>query len=112
MRFGAIIESMGSWLEATHLVEQIKNVDFPGLFTNPWFLVPFIALVGYLLYKQAFRDLAILGLVGGVWYASGTPYMQTLVVGNELQIAKILPVLFGGAVVLGLLIYLMIGRSD
>lgn len=112
MGFGAIIESMGNWLEATHLVEQIREVDVAGLSTNPWFLVPFIILIGYLLYKQAFRDLTILGLLLGVWYASGTPYMQTLVVGNELQMTKILPVLFGGAVVLGLLIYLMIGRSD
>jgi len=110
--FGAIIETMGSWLEATHLVEQVRDVDVAGLSTNPWFVVPFVVLIGYLLYKQAFRDLIILGLLLGVWYASGTPYMQTLVVGNELQIAKILPVLFGGAVVLGLLIYLMIGRSD
>lgn len=112
MGFAAVIESIGSWFEATHLVEQVRNVDVAGLSTNPWFLVPFVGLIGYLLYKQAFRDLIILSLLLGVWYASGTPYMQTLVVGNELQIAKILPVLFGGAVVLGLLIYLMIGRSD
>jgi len=110
--FGAIFEPIGRWLEATHLVEQIKGVDFPGLFTNPWFLVPFVALVGYLLYKQAFRDLIILGLLLGVWYVSGTPYMQSLVVGDELKMNKVLPVLFGGAAVLGLLIYLLLGRSD
>lgn len=112
MSFGTIFETIGRWLEATHLVEQIKGVDFPGLFTNPWFMVPFVALVGYMLFKQAFRDLTILGLLVGVWYASGTPYMQTLVVGDQLSIAKILPVLFGGAAVLGLIIYLLLGRSD
>ena len=105
-------ETIGAWLEMTHLPEQIKAVDFIGLFSNPWFLVPFLALVGYLLYKKAFRDLIILSLVMGVWYASGTHYMQTLVVGDELQVAKILPVLFGGAVVLGFIIYLLFGRSD
>jgi hypothetical protein len=31
---------------------------------------------------------------------------------NELRISKILPVLFGGAAVLGLIIYLLLGRSD
>jgi len=110
--FGAIFAPIGRWLEATHLVEQIKEVDFPGLFTNPWFMVPFVALVGYMLFKQALRDLAILGLLVGVWYVSGTPYMQTLVVGGELQIGKILPLLFGGAAILGFLIYLLLGRSD
>jgi hypothetical protein len=37
--------------------------------------------------------------------------MQTLVVGGELQINRILPVLFGGAVTLGFIIYLFFGRS-
>lgn len=105
-------EAIGSWLDMTHLPEQIEAVDFVGLFTNPWFLVPFVALVGYLLYKKAFRDLIILSLIMGVWYASGTHYMQTLVVGDELQVTKVLPVLFGGAVVLGFIIYLLFGRSD
>ncbi len=112
MNIGAITESIGQMIEKTHLVEQIKKVDFPGLFTNPWFLVPFIALVGYLIYKKAFRDMIILAAILGAWYASGTPYMQTLVVDGHLQVGKVLPVLFGGAALLGLIIYLLLGRSD
>ncbi len=108
----AIFKPIGRLVHETHLVEQVKTVDFGGLFSNPWFLVPFIALIGYLLYKQAFRDLIILVVILGVWYASGTSYMQTLVVGNELSVGKILPVLFGGAAILGFLIYLLFGRSD
>jgi hypothetical protein len=121
--FGAIVDSIlkkivtlsepvGRLLQETHLPEQIKAVDFPGLFSNPWFLVPFVALVGWLLYKKAVRDLIILGAVMGIWYASGTAYMQTLVVGGELQVSKVLPVLFGGAAILGFVIYLLFGRSD
>lgn len=112
MNFGAVFEPIVRFFEATHLPEQISDVDIQGLFTNPWFLVPFIALVGYLLYKKAFRDMIIISAFIGVWYASGTPYMQTLVVGGELQVNKILPVLFGGAAILGLVIYLLISRSD
>lgn len=123
MDFGAIIDSilkkivtlsepLGRLLQETHLPEQIKDVDFPGLFSNPWFLVPFVLLVGWLLYKKAVRDLIILGAVMGIWYASGTAYMQTLVVGGELQVSKVLPVLFGGAAILGFVIYLLFGRSD
>jgi hypothetical protein len=121
--FGAIVDSIlkkivtlsepvGRLLQETHLPEQMKEVDFPGLFSNPWFLVPFVALVGWLLYKKAVRDLIILGAVMGIWYASGTAYMQTLVVGGELQVSKVLPVLFGGAAILGFVIYLLFGRSD
>jgi hypothetical protein len=38
--------------------------------------------------------------------------MNTLLVGNIVQLDKILPVVFGGAVVLGFVIYLLFGRSD
>ncbi|MCL1979484.1 MAG: hypothetical protein FWG62_00200 [Proteobacteria bacterium] len=112
MNFGAFTESIGRLVEKTHLVEQIKGGDFPGLFTNLWFLVPFVALVGYLLYKKAFKDIMILGILMGVWYATGTSYMQGLVVDGIIQINKILPVVFGGAVALGLVIYLLLRRSD
>ncbi len=111
-KVGSFFSSIGGLLDATHLPEQIKDVDVAGLFSNPWFLIPFIAVVGYMLYKQAFRDLFIIFLFMGVWYVSGTSYMQTLVVGDELQINKVLPLLFGGAVVVGLVIYLYFGRSD
>ncbi len=106
--FGKIL----AWIESTHLQEQVAKVDYVGLFTNPWFLVPFIAAVIYLLYKQSFKDLIIIVIFIGVWWVSGTEYMHTLVVGDELQINKILPVLFGGAGIVGFIIYMFFGRSD
>ncbi len=106
--FGKIL----AWIESTHLQEQVAKVDYVGLFTNPWFLVPFIAAVIYLLYKQSFKDLIIIVIFIGVWWVSGTEYMHTLVVGEELQINKILPVLFGGAGIVGFIIYMFFGRSD
>jgi hypothetical protein len=112
MNFDTMTQSIGQLIAKTHLVEQIKTVDVQGLSTNPWFLVPMIGLIGYLLYKKAFRDMAIIGAIFAAWYASGTPYMQTLVVNGQLQVGKVLPVLFGGAVLLGLVIYLLLGRSD
>jgi len=71
-----------------------------------------VALVVYLLYRQAFRDLIIIFLFVAVWWVSGLDYMQTMVVNGELQMNKILPVLFGGAAVLGLVVYMLFGRSD
>lgn len=106
------VNSILAWVESTHLQQQIKDVDYQGLFTNPWFLVPFVALVVYLLYKQSFKDLIIVGLFVGVWWVSGLDYMQTMVVDGHLQMNKVLPVLFGGAGVLALIIYMLFGRSD
>jgi hypothetical protein len=100
------------FINSTKLPEQIKEVDYIGLFTNPWFLVPFVAFMIYMLWKQKWRDIIFVIIFIGVWYISGTDYMQTLVVGEELQVGKVLPVMFGGAVVLGIVIYLLFGRSD
>ena len=108
---GSFFAKIGDLVQSTNLPDQIKDVDCAGLFSNPWFMVPFVAWVIYLVYKQSFRDLIIIGIIIGVWWVSGTDYMQTLVVGDELQINKILPVLFGGAAVLGFIIYMFFGRS-
>jgi hypothetical protein len=100
------------WFESTHVQEQVKEVDFVGLFTNPWFIVPFAAMIIYMLIKQKWKDLIIVTIFVAVWWVSGTNYMNTLIIGDELQINKILPVIFGGAAVLGFVIYLLFGRSD
>lgn len=99
-----------AWVDSTHLFEQIQEVDAGGLFTNPWFLVPFLVLAGYMIYKQAWRDMVLIAIFIGVWWVSGTPYMQDLVVGDEISIEKILPVVFGGGITLGVVIYLLITK--
>ena len=104
--------SFVEFIKGTRIPEQIDKVDVVGLFTNPWFLVPFIALVGWMIYKLAWRDLVIMAIFIGCWWASGTEYMHTLVVGDELQVQKVLPVVFGGAAALGVVIYLLINRGD
>ena len=105
--FGKIVDFMSS----THIPQQIQDVDAGGLFTNPWFMVPLVSLIGWNIYKQAFREIIIIIAIIGIWYLSGTHYMQTLIVDGELQIGKILPVMFGGAAVLGFVIYMFFGRS-
>lgn len=106
-----MLTGITNWLDSIKIVDQIKDVDAAGLFTNPWFLVPFIILVGYMIYKQSWRDMALLAIFIGVWWVSGTQYMHSLVDGDELRIEKILPVVFGGGITLGVVIYLLIGRS-
>lgn len=106
-----IWDSIVDWFDSIKVAQQIKDVDYQGLVRNPWFMVPFCCWVAYMLFRQAFRDLIIIAIIIGVWWASGTQYMQTLVVGDELSMEKILPVVFGGAVALGVVIYLLFGRS-
>jgi hypothetical protein len=106
------LSRIADWFAATNLHDQILNVEVVPLFTNPYFIIPFGILILYMLYKQNWRDLVILTICIAVWWASGTPYMNSLIVNGEIQIGKVLPVIFGGAAVVGFLIYLLFGRSD
>lgn len=107
------IEIIVKWWHSTHIHEQIMEVDYIGLGTNPWFMVPFGLMLCYMLYKQRWKDIIIVTVCVGVWWASGTDYMNSLISPNgEIVMDKILPVVFGGAVILGFVIYLLFGRSD
>ena len=107
-----IFTKIAAWFESTNIDEQLRSVDYIGLFTNPWFIVPFAILVGHMLYKQRWTQIIITVVGVGVWYFSGTNYAQSLLVNGEIDIQKILPVMFGGAVILGFVVYLLFGRSD
>ncbi|KPK22702.1 MAG: hypothetical protein AMJ61_16975 [Desulfobacterales bacterium SG8_35_2] len=100
------------FINSTQVLQQFKEVDAVGLFTNPWFLVPFICLIGYMLYKQDFKEIVVIIIAFGCWHISGTEYMHTLIVDDEIQLAKVLPVVFGAACVLGVIIYMYFGKSD
>ena len=106
----SIFTKIGDIANSTHIPQQIADVDL-ALFTNPWFMIPFVALIGWWLFKKNFRDIALAACFIAVWYLSGTEYMQTLIVDGELQIGKILPVMFGGAAVLGFVVYMFFGRG-
>ena len=100
------------FIHSTQVLQQFKEVDAVGLFSNPWFLVPFICLLGYMLYKQDFKEIVVI-IIGFIcWHISGTEYMSTLIVDNEIQLSKVLPVVFGAACLLGVIIYMYFGRSD
>ncbi len=103
---GSFLDKVNNFFQSTNLPEQIQDVDIAGLFTNPWFLIPFVAFIAYKIWKQAFKDLFLVVIFIAVWWASGTEYMQTLVVGEELQLSKVLPVLGVAAGLLGFVIYL------
>jgi len=47
-KIGSFFSSISDLLQATHLPEQISDVDVTALFSNPWFLVPFVGFIIYI----------------------------------------------------------------
>lgn len=99
-------------VNSTNVPQQISEVDAKELFTNSYFLVPFIGVVGYMIYKQALNSLVVTGLGIGLWIFSGSNYMQGAIVDGEIQLEKLLPVLAVWVLAIGVFIYFLFVRSD
>lgn len=106
------LAKLGAWYQETQIPEQISAVDVTGLFTNPYFLVPFLCLIAYMIYKQAFKYMVLLAIFIGIWAFSGTAYMQEISASDEMPLNKILPLVFGAAAIMGVIVYIFFGRSD
>jgi hypothetical protein len=103
---------VSEWIHHTQVLEQIRAVDITGLFHNPYFLAPFICLIIYNLYRQAFTNLVIIALCLGLWYFSGTDMVRGAVVDGVVQVDKILPVAGVGIAGIAVLVYLLFIRQD
>ncbi len=100
-------------IESTRVFEQFEAFDSVGLFTNPWFLVPFIGLLIYWAIKQEIKNIAILGVAIIVWIFMGSSYVDGLIDARGfIQINKILPIAGVGVGALAIVIYLLFIRSD
>ncbi|MEA1933686.1 MAG: hypothetical protein U9N60_04550 [Thermodesulfobacteriota bacterium] len=99
-------------VNSTNVPQQISEVDAKGLFSNGYFLVPFIGVVGYMIYKQALNSLVVMGLGIGLWIFSGSHYMQGAIVDGEIQLEKLLPVLAVWVAAIAVFIYFLFIRSD
>ena len=106
--FNSVIE----FINNTNVPDQIREVDAKGLFTNAWFLVPFIGYICYNLYKQASNTLVMTGLGFGLWLFAGSPYMEGLIVNGEMQAGKVIPVAGVFITALAVAIYFLFMRSD
>ncbi len=105
-------EELTAWIDSSALHQQVQNVDAAGLFTNPWFIVPFLVFVATCLYQKNIMTLVFAGVVIGAWYLCGTELMRGIVGDGGPNMDKIFPVLAVGAVVALVVVIFFFGRSD
>lgn len=106
------LNTLMAWIDTSALHRQIQDVDVAGLFSNPWFLVPFLIFLLYSLWKKNFRALFFAALAFGIWYLCGTEFMAGLIEDGEINQGKILPVVGAGVGVIIVIVVLLFGRSD
>ena len=107
-----VLDKLGEWIESTAMHQQIQAFDLSGLVHNPYFIVPCTIFLLYSLWKKNWISLFLAAVFGGIWYLLSTPYMGGFVNGMEIDQAKILPLFFGGAIVVGIVVVILFGRSE
>jgi hypothetical protein len=100
------------FIVSTKVPEQVENIEYQALFTNPWFLVPYLAVIGWQIYKRQPYSVIITVLLTGSWAFFGTPYMQGVLNQEEIQLDTILPLVGGACAVLGVIVYLIFFKSE
>ncbi len=106
------LQSIINFFVSTQVPTQLTSVDAAGLFSNPWFLVPLLGLLGYWIYKKAWSSCILLGVGFGVWIFTGSRYMREIMKDGELQINNIAPVIGVGLLAVGIVVYVFFIRSD
>jgi hypothetical protein len=108
----SIFKPILDFIIATKVPEQIDKIDYKGLFSNGWFLVPYIAMLAWDVYKQAINSLIITLLLTGLWAFFGTPYMKAIIAKDEIQLDAVLPLVAGACAVFGFIIYRLFFKSE
>jgi len=96
----------------TEVPKQIDSIDYKGLFGNGWFMVPYISIILWNLYKKEINSIIVIVLFTGSWAFFGTPYMKETLAQDTIPLGKILPLIAGACCVLGIILYRMLFKSD
>ena len=110
--FFAFFQPVLDFIVATKVPEQVEGIKYQELFTNGWFLTPYLAWLAWNIYKKQIYSLIIILLFTGSWAFFGTPYMRELMQQDEIQLEAILPLVVGACTVLGITVYLIFFKSD
>ena len=110
--FIMFFEPVLDFIISTKIPEQIENVEYKELFTNAWFLVPYIGMIGWNIYKQAVNNIIIILLLTVSWAFFGTDYMQDVLAQDEIALEAVLPMIAGACTVLGIIFYLVFFKDD
>lgn len=110
--FVMFFEPVLDFIKYTKIPEQIENVEYKELFTNSWFLVPYLGMIGWNIYKQAVNNIIIILLLSASWAFFGTDYMQDVLAQDEIALEAVLPMIAGACTVLGIIFYLVFFKDD
>lgn len=108
----SLLQGLLDFWTNTNIPAQLAEVDWRGLLTNPWFMVPLVAQIGWWIYKQEVNAIVITCLAIGVWIFTGTSYASGLIIDGNIQLDKVLPVAGVGMGALMIVIYLFFIRAD
>ncbi len=111
-KIGDFLKPVFNFINDTGVPEQINTIDYNGLFTNPWFMVPLATVIVYEIFRRSLRSVVTIIIFLGVWAFFGTPYMQEILTSDTVGLDKILPLLGGAVILLAVIVYMYFLRSE
>ena len=94
-------------LRASAISRQLLEHDIAGLAHNPWFMIPFCLLILWMIYRKAWRNIAIIALIIGLWWFSGSEFMDGTIVNGQPVLAKLASVIGVFLVAVAIIAYLL-----
>jgi len=96
----------------TKVPDQLENIRYVELLTNPWFIVPYVAWLAWIIYKRQVNTFITVMLLSGSWVFFGTPYMRGVMNQETIQLDTVLPLVGGACLVLGIIIYIYFFKTE
>jgi len=94
-------------LQATELPQQIQDHNIEALIHNMWVMVPFGLFILWRIYRKDWRGIAIVFIIIGLWWFSGSEYMDGTVVNGKPVLAKLVPVIGVFIALVAIIAYLL-----
>ena len=110
--FFHLFKPLADFITKTGVPDQVENVKYKELFSNAWFLVPYLGMIGWNVYKKQLKTVIVILLFSGSWAFFGTPYMRDIMGRDEISLDAVLPLVGGACAVLGITIYLIFFKSE
>jgi len=89
---GGIWQRVMDMWQATQIPQQILEHNILGLGHNLWFMIPFGLFILWRLYRKDWRGITLVAVLIGLWWFSGSEFMDGITVNGKPVLSKLLPV--------------------
>jgi hypothetical protein len=105
---GGIWQRFLDMWQATEIPQQILGHNILGLAYNLWFMIPLGLFLLWRLYRKDWRGITLVAVAIGLWWFSGSEFMEGITVDGKPVLGKVLSVIGVFVAAVGIIAYLLL----